>query len=201
MSDWIKSTIENFSYPGIFFLMVLENLFPPIPSELIVPLAGFVSTKGELTLVGAIVAGSCGSVVGAALLYYIGRRLGNEGLRRWCDRRGHWIGLSRSDVDRSDRWFKRHGKGTVMFGRLVPGVRSLISIPAGAGSMNFGVFIVYTTIGSFAWTAALAWSGRQLGQNYEQVERVIGPVSTAIVVTIGALWIVRGVRQARRAVN
>lgn len=201
MSDWIKSIIENFSYPGIFVLMVLENLFPPIPSELIVPLAGFVSTQGRLTLVGVIVAGTLGSVAGAAVLYWFGRKLGNESLRRWCDRRGHWIGLSRSDLDRSERWFGRHGRWTVLLGRMVPGVRSLISIPAGAAGMTFGLFLSYTAVGSAGWTAALAWAGHLLGHNYERVEHVIGPVSTAVVGVIAILWIVRVVRQARRATN
>lgn len=136
MSDWIKSVIENFSYPGIVFLMLLENVFPPIPSELIVPLAGFYTTQGKLTFIGVVVAGTIGAVAGAIVLYYIGRSIGAERLRSWCDAHGRWVGLSRADLDKSDDWFNRHGARTVLLGRLVPGVRSLISIPAGVSGLS-----------------------------------------------------------------
>lgn len=198
MSDWIKSTIENFSYPGIVFLMLLENVFPPIPSELIIPLAGFVSSQGELSLFGVIVAGTLGAVAGAIVLYFIGRRIGGERLRSWCDARGRWIGLSRTDLDRSDNWFKRHGAKAVLLGRLVPGVRSLISIPAGVAALDLRVFLFYTTVGSAAWTTALALAGRLLSENYDQVEHVIGPVSTAIVVGLILAWVIRALRNGRR---
>ena len=198
MSQWIKSIIESFSYPGIVFLMFLENVFPPIPSELIVPLAGFVSTQGGLSLLGVIVAATVGSVVGAIALYYVGRAVGGDRLRRWCDSHGYWIGLSRADLDKSDAWFEKRGAWTVLLGRVVPGVRSLISIPAGVSSMNLPVFLIFTTIGSAVWSTALALAGRALGRNYETVEHVIGPISTTIVVAIVVLWLVRGIRQRRR---
>jgi membrane protein DedA with SNARE-associated domain len=198
MAQWIKSIIEGFSYPGIVFLMFLENVFPPIPSELIVPLAGFVSTQGRLSLAGLIVAATLGSVLGAIALYYVGRLMGGERLRRWCDAHGYWIGLSRADLDKSDAWFEKRGAWTVLFGRVVPGVRSLISIPAGVSSMDLRVFLIFTTIGSAVWTTALAFAGRALGRNYENVEHIIGPISTAIVVGIVVLWLVRGFRQRRR---
>ena len=197
MSNWIKSIIENSSYPGIVFLMFLENVFPPIPSELIIPLAGFVSTQGKLSVIGVVTAGTLGSVLGALILYFLGRRIGAAKLRAWCDAHGRWIGLSRADLDKSDRWFERHGAKTVLLGRLVPGVRSLISIPAGVSRMEFGVFLLFTTIGSAVWTTALAVAGRLLGRNYEQVEHIIGPVSTAIVVGIVLMLVIRGIRNAR----
>jgi membrane protein DedA with SNARE-associated domain len=171
--------------------MLLENVFPPIPSELIIPLAGFVSTQGRLSLVGVILAGTAGSVLGALVLYYIGRRLGGDGLRRWCDAHGRWIGLSRADLEKSDRRFERHGSMIVLFGRLIPGVRSLISIPAGAARMSLGVFLSFTIIGSAAWTTLLAFAGRLLGQNYERVEHVIGPISTGVVVVLVGWWLFR----------
>ena len=197
MSNWIKSIIEQFSYPGIAFLMVLENVFPPIPSELIIPLSGFVSTQGELSLLGVITAGTLGSVVGAIVLYYVGKGIGAKWLRTWITSHGRWIGLSTRDLDQSDRWFKRHGAKTVFLGRLVPGVRSLISIPAGVAGLGFPVFLFYTTLGSAIWTASLAWAGRLLGRNYEQVEHVVGPVSTAVVVGIIVMLVVRGLRNRR----
>ena len=197
MSNWIRSIIEQFSYPGIVFLLLIENVFPPIPSELIIPLAGFVSTQGQLSLPGVIVAGTVGSVVGAVLLFYIGRWIGARRLRRWTEAHGRWIGLSTADLDKSERWFKRHGAKTVLIARVVPGVRSLISIPAGIAGLNFGVFLVFTTLGCAVWTGALAFAGRLLGQSHEQVERVLGPVSTAVVVGIVLSMIIRGLRQRR----
>ncbi len=198
MSDWIKSVIENFSYPGIVFLMLLENVFPPIPSELIIPLAGFFSTQGELSFVGVVLAGTLGAVLGAVVLYYVGRSMGAERLRGWCDAHGRWVGLSRADLDKSDDWFKRHGARTVLIGRLVPGIRSLISVPAGVSGLNLRVFLIYTTIGSAVWTVLLAGAGRWLGRNYEQVEHVVGPVSTAVVVGMILALVIRGFRNARR---
>ena len=198
MSDWIKSTMEQFSYAGIIFLMILENVFPPIPSELIMPLAGFISTQGQLALPWVIVAGTAGSVLGALPLYYLGRRVGEDRLRRWAETRGHWIGLSPEDLDKSKRWFERHGGKTVLLCRVIPGVRSLISIPAGFAKMNVGVFLLYTTVGSAIWSGLLAAAGRALGSNYEKVEHIIGPISTAIVIGIVLTLVVRAIRQSRR---
>ncbi len=201
MTQWIKTVIETSSYPGILFLMFLENVFPPIPSELIVPLAGFISTQGRLSLTGVVVAGTLGSVLGAIVLYAIGRKLGREKLRAWCDAHGRWIGLTRKDLEKSDAWFERHGTWAVFFGRVVPGVRSLISLPAGSSSMSFGPFLFFTTIGSAIWTLALAIAGRALGQNYSAVESVIGPISTGIVALIAAMWLWRVFRHGKRAAS
>ncbi|MDP3071803.1 MAG: DedA family protein [Opitutaceae bacterium] len=199
MSEWIKSVIQGFSYPGIIFLMFLENVFPPIPSELIMPLAGFFSTTGELSLFGTIVAGTVGSVLGAVPLYYLGKYAGEERLRRWLDRWGKWVGLSARDLKKSRSWFDRHGAKTVLFCRVVPGVRSLISIPAGVAGMPIVLFLMFTTIGSAVWTAMLACAGRALGGNYDQVERVVGPISTAVMIGIVAVIVVRAFRQRRTA--
>jgi membrane protein DedA with SNARE-associated domain len=197
MSTWIRSIIEQFSYPGIAFLLVIENVFPPIPSELIIPLAGFVSSQGHLAIGGVIVAGTLGSVAGAVLLYYFGRGIGAMRLRRWTEAHGRWIGLSTSDLDKSDRWFKRHGAKTVLIARVVPGVRSLISIPAGIAGVDLGVFLLFTTLGSSIWMTGLALAGRLLGRNYEQVEHVIGPISTLVIGGMILALIVRGIRNRR----
>lgn len=198
MTDWIKSIIQGGSYPGIVFLMLLENVFPPIPSELIMPLAGFVSTEGELSFFALALAGTLGSVLGAIALYYAGRWAGEERLRRWSDRHGRWIGLTPGDLDKSHKWFERHGGKTVLFCRLIPGVRSLISIPAGVAEMKLHSFLIYTTIGSAIWTTALAAAGRALGRNYEQIEKVIGPISTAIVVGVVLVIVIRAFRHRTR---
>jgi membrane protein DedA with SNARE-associated domain len=144
-----------------------------------------------------IIAGTVGSVAGAVLLFYAGRAIGELRLRRWTEAHGRWIGLSTGDLDKSERWFKRHGAKTVLLARLVPGVRSLISIPAGVAGMNLGVFLLFTTIGCALWMTALAFAGRLLGQNHEMVERVLGPVSTTVVVGILLTMIVRGIRSRR----
>lgn len=198
MTEWIKTIVQQFSYPGIVFLMFLENVFPPIPSELIMPLAGFFSTEGKLNLLGIIAAGTLGSVLGAVPLYYLGKVAGEARIRRWCDRHGHWIGVSGDDLTKSKKWFERHGTKTVLLCRLIPGIRSLISIPAGIAEMNLIKFLAYTTLGSAVWTAALAGAGRSLGAKYEAVEHVIGPISTAIVVGIILTLVIRGIRQRRR---
>jgi membrane protein DedA with SNARE-associated domain len=198
MSDWLKSIIEDFSYAGLIFLMFLENVFPPIPSELIVPLAGFFSTTGELSLTGIIIAGTIGSVLGGLPLYYLGRRAGEDRVRRWCDRHGKWIGVSARDIDKSKEWFERHGTKAVLICRVIPGARSLISLPAGLAHMPVGQFVLYSTIGSAVWTTALAFAGRALGRNYEDVEKFVGPVSTAVVVGIVGTIVYRAIREHTR---
>lgn len=189
--------IRQGSYPGIVLLMLLENVFPPIPSELIMPLAGFVSTEGTLSFAGVILAGTFGTVLGAIALYYAGRAAGEERLRRWSERHGRWVGLSPRDLDKTHAWFERHGGKAVFLCRLVPGIRSLISIPAGIAGMPLPQFLLYTTLGSAIWTTALAAAGRALGRNYEQVEHVIGPISTAIIGGLLLAWIVRIIRHRR----
>jgi membrane protein DedA with SNARE-associated domain len=191
MTEWITDAIAQLGYLGIAGLMFLENLFPPIPSELIMPLAGFTAADGRLNLYGVIAAGTLGTLVGAIFWYAVARRLGEEGLKRWTDRHGRWITLSRADVERIDAWFDRHGGWAVALGHLVPGVRTFISVPAGVFGMGFWRFVILTTIGGGVWTALLAVAGYLLGSEYEQVERYIGPVSTTMLLAIAAWYIYR----------
>ncbi len=199
MTNWIKSVVEGFSYPGIVFLMFLENVFPPIPSELIMPLAGFFSTQGQLNFAGIVIAGTAGAVLGALPLYYLGRWAGEARVRRWLNKHGKWVGLSGKDLDKSNGWFENHGAKTVLFCRVVPGIRSLISIPAGIAKMPLPLFLFYTTLGSSVWTLALAYAGRALGGNYDQVEKVVGPISTTVLVAIVLTMVIRGFRQRKTA--
>lgn len=184
MVDWIKGVIQSIGYPGIALLMVVENVFPPIPSEVIMPFAGFVTTDGSLSLLGVILAGTTGSVVGALPLYYVGYRVGEERIKRWADRHGHWLMLTGEDIERAQRWFHEHGAAAVFFCRLVPGIRSLISIPAGMSGMNVGLFLLLSALGSGIWAGILAYLGQLLGQNYDQVSTYLGP---ATYVVFGAL--------------
>src|SRR5688500_6903492 len=135
MTQWVTSAVDSFGAWGVLVLMFLENVFPPIPSELIMPLAGFQASRGSMTFWGVVAAGTAGSVLGALPLYYLGRVVGRERLRQWVERHGHWLALSPKDLDSADGWFARHCGAAVFLCRLVPGVRSLISIPAGLHCM------------------------------------------------------------------
>ena len=190
MFDAITSIIGKGSYIGVFFLMLLENIFPPIPSELIMPLAGYVATTGKLSFWGVIVAGALGSLIGQAALYYLGRAVGEKRIKKWADDHGYWVATSSEELDHAQTWFENHGRTAVFFGRLVPGVRSLISIPAGLTRMPVSQFLLYTLAGTFVWTAALTFLGRILGQNYHKVEQFLNPVSYLIVggIVVWYLW-------------
>lgn len=198
MVEWIKNLMDSLGYVGIVALMFLENIFPPIPSELIMPLAGFTSVQGDLAFIGVVLAGTLGSVIGALPLYYLGRIVGEERLKQWADRYGKWLTVSGKEIERADQWFERHGHKAVFFGRLVPGVRSLISIPAGISGMNLLQFVLYSAAGALIWTAVLAFLGRLLGQNYEQVNAYLGPITYIVLgglLIAGIIWIVRRKKQ------
>jgi membrane protein DedA with SNARE-associated domain len=189
MLDWITGFIEQSGYFGIALLMLLENVFPPIPSELIMPLAGYTATQGRLNILLVIAAGSLGSVSGASLWYCVGRWLGCERVRRFAGRHGRWLTVTVAEVDRARDWFRRHGGKAVFIGRLVPAIRTLISIPAGIAEMGPGKFLIYTTAGTVLWTAALAGAGYLLGAQYQQVSSWLNPVSNVILGAL-VLWYV-----------
>ncbi|AKJ27451.1 DedA family protein [Caldimonas brevitalea] len=182
MADWIVQFIESHGYLGVALLMVAENVFPPIPSELIMPFAGYTAARGELTPLGVVLAGIAGSVLGTLAWYWAGRRIGSERLKQWADRHGRWLTVSADDIERADRWFDRHGHWSVATGRLVPAVRSVISAPAGISGMSFNRFLFWSVLGTAVWTGALTGVGYWLEDNYEQVGRWLDPLSTGIVV-------------------
>lgn len=190
MFEWINETIRALGYSGVAVLTFLENLFPPIPSEIIIPLAGFVAARGDMQVWGVIVAGSFGSLVGALVWYEVGRRLGETRLRAWVDRHGKWLTLTARDVDRAQDWFRRHGRTSVLVGRMVPGVRTFVSLPAGFARMPMGAFLVYSAVGTIAWTAALAYAGVALCANYARVGDYVG-VATNIVFAVLGIMLVR----------
>jgi membrane protein DedA with SNARE-associated domain len=197
MTDWITRLIEQMGYLGIALLMFLENLFPPLPSEVIMPMAGFTAGKGELGIVGVLLAGMAGTLAGALFWYAVARRLGEERLRRWAERHGRWITLSPDDIERIDAWFGRHQHWAVPLGHLVPGIRTLISIPAGIFGMALARFVLLTLLGAGAWTSTLGLAGYALGSRFEQVERYLGPASTAIMGAILLWYIYRVVTFSR----
>lgn len=199
MLAWITNLMNSMGYFAIVLLMFLENVFPPIPSELIMPLAGFTATQGKLSLVVVIIAGTLGSVLGALPLYYLGKVVGQERLVAWADKHGKWLALSGKDIAKSKEWFDKHGHKAVLLCRLVPGVRSLISIPAGIGQMNLAQFLLYSALGAGLWTAVLAFAGFKLGQNYDKVDQYLGPAAYVVLGAIAIAFVFRVVKQRRTA--
>lgn len=173
-------TMDALGYWGIGLLMFLENLFPPIPSELIMPLAGYSAAQGQIALVPAIFAGVLGTMLGALPWYYLGRWISEERMARWLERHGRWLGIRPRELERSRRWFKRHGRKVVLWGRLIPGIRTLISLPAGFEMMPLREFLVYSTLGTTIWVTALTLAGYKLRRNFALVEQWLAPVSKGI---------------------
>ncbi|KZD12321.1 DedA family protein [Oceanibaculum pacificum] len=195
MIDWISGIVADGGYLGIAFLMFVENIFPPIPSELIMPLAGFAAAKGELTMAGVIAAGGLGSVLGALPWYYAGHRWGLKRFKRLAKRHGKWLTMGPEDVDRATDWFDRHRGGAVLLGRLVPTVRTLISVPAGIARMPMALFLLFTTVGTLAWTGLLALAGYLLQGSYDKVSAVLDPLSILVVVGIVGTYVYRLARR------
>lgn len=194
MKEWVIETMSSLGYVGIGLLMFLENLFPPIPSELIMPLAGFTAAQGKMQLFPAIAAGVIGTVLGAFPWYYLGKVVSEERIKGWADRYGRWLGISGADIDKANRWFDRHGKKAVLLCRMVPGVRTLISLPAGINAMPMVPFLLYSTIGTVLWVTFLTMAGYFLGNNYEVVDKYLDPISKIVAVTLVIaliIWIIR----------
>lgn len=165
----IEQVIVGMGYAGIALVMLIENIFPPIPSELVMPLAGFFAGEGKFTFAGVWLAGTLGSVAGAVVLYDIGAWANTTILRFMIDKYGRWLGISTSHLDRALGVFSKYGEVIVFVGRLIPVIRSIISVPAGMHRMHFGKFLAYTTAGSAIWTGVLAYAGLILGQNWSDV--------------------------------
>ncbi len=186
MTEWITNTMNSLGYLGIGLLMFLENLFPPIPSELIMPLAGYTATlpNSQIQVIPAIAVGVIGTIVGAIPWYYAGLLLGQQRLQALAESYGKWIGISSEDIEKSVLWFQKYGAKAVLFGRLVPGIRTLISIPAGISKMSVVPFFVYSTIGTLGWVSLLTYAGYFLGKNYGVVEKYIDVISKVVVVIV-----------------
>ena len=159
MTEWAISIVSSLGIIGVALLIAVENLFPPIPSELILPLTGFLVGRGEFSFAVALSAATVGAVSGALALYALGVWLGWDRLRNLVARHGTRLMVTQEDVDKADRFFDRHGAKVVLFGRLAPGVRSVVSIPAGASAMGLRRFTIYTALGSALWNAALIGIG------------------------------------------
>ena len=200
MTEWITNTMTSLGYLGIGLLMFLENLFPPIPSELIMPLAGFTVAQGKMSFFPAVLAGVVGTMLGALPWYYAGKLVGERRLRRFADRYGKWLTLSGKDIDKANSWFSRHGAKTVLFCRLVPGVRTLISLPAGINQMPIALFLFYSTLGTALWVVLLTALGYFLGSNYSLVEIYLAPVAKLVLLGLVVAFVVWAFQRNRRRV-
>lgn len=198
---WIEQIMSALGYPGIALIMLAENLFPPIPSELVMPLAGFLVAQGQFSFVGAILAGTTGSVLGAVVLYYIGRVAGEPLVRPFFRNYGKWFLLSEQDLDKALSVFGRHGDIMVFTGRVIPLIRSLISLPAGMHRMPIGRFLLLTTVGSAIWTTLLTVAGYILGANWSRVVDFISDYQKVVLglIVVGVVYfVVRRVMDMRR---
>jgi membrane protein DedA with SNARE-associated domain len=199
LTGWVASVIESLGELGVGLLVALENLVPPIPSEIVLSLAGYLASSGRVNVVLVAVAATAGSVLGALALYWLGYALGEERLRRWLDR----IPLvDADDLDLADRWFERHEKSAVLLGRMAPVVRSLVSIPAGANHMNLRTFTLLTTLGSGIWNCLFIGGGYALGSRWQQLEKYSSYFDYAILAFFAvaiASWVIKKVRKRRRA--
>jgi membrane protein DedA with SNARE-associated domain len=194
MFDFITGWIEQGGLLAVGFLMILENVFPPIPSELIVPLAGFQAAQGSFSMVGLLIVATIGSLLGTLIWYGLAVAFGRERFLRFIDSYGVWLTLTREEAEAAGDWFRRYGPAAVFFGRLVPTVRTLISVPAGLSEMPFGTFLLYSAAGSLAWIALLAGAGYLLQDNYDAVEHWLDPFTTIVVVVVVAIYLFRVVR-------
>jgi membrane protein DedA with SNARE-associated domain len=197
MSEWIIQIIERGGYAAIAVLMLLENVFPPIPSELVLPFAGYVAATGKLHPVGVLVSAVAGSLAGAVPWYWLGRRLGHAGLRQFAARHCRLLTLTPAGVDRARDFFQRHGPSSVGFGRLVPAVRSVISMPAGVARMPLALFLFWSAVGTLAWNGLLLTAGYLLQSQYEQFKVAVEWVTRSVVAGLVVLYLWRVARFGR----
>ncbi len=176
MTEWIINLINSTGYFGVFLLVILDNIFPPIPSEFILPLCGYLASQNKFSLIFLIAIETFGSVLSVVPFYYLGIKFGEERLETFAVKYGKWLTISPKDIKKSDRWFKKHDKGAVLFCRLIPGLRSVISITAGVNKMKIVPFVIFTAIGAGIWNSILTVSGYLLGRNYSEIEKFFDPV-------------------------
>ncbi len=191
MIDHFQHLLDTLGYFGVFVLLFIENIFPPLPSEVVAPFCGYAAARGELNIWGVIAAAVMGSMVGQLPWYFAGWYLGRKRIEALAKRYGRWLTVTPPEVERVFAWFDRYGAASVFFGRMVPAIRAVISLPAGITHMGFGKFLAYSVAGTTIWMGGLAYAGYRLGQNYELVAKYIEPGTKIVVVAIVLLYIVR----------
>ncbi|MCM3318258.1 DedA family protein [Rummeliibacillus stabekisii] len=187
MEEWIVYMMNTYGYIGILILIAVENIFPPIPSEVILTFSGFLTTTSDVTMTGVIIFSTIGSMIGAVILYGIGRLLDVKKLEIIVDRWGYLLRLTRKDIKKADEWFAKVGIWAVLIGRVVPIVRSLISIPAGMAKMNLGVFLLFTALGSLIWNSVLVYIGARVGSSWGKIVSYIDTYSNLVVLLLSFL--------------
>ena len=198
MDDWIFRLIDSAGLGGIFLLMLLETVFPPIPSEVIMPVAGVMAANGSLPLAGVIIAGTAGAMAGNLLWYVVARLVGLGRFQPLVVRYGRWLTIDWPDVERAQKLFGRFGNVIVFLGRMIPTIRSVVSLPAGLVKMQLVSFLVWSTLGTALWSSGLAIAGWLLGRQVAKVEQFVGPISTGVVVLVVALYIWRQITWKKR---
>ena len=198
MTEWIIEIIQRTGYLGVALLMLLENVFPPIPSELVLPFAGYVAASGRLHPAGVLLAAVAGALLGALPWYWAGHKLGSAGLQAFARRHGRLLTLCPEDVVHAEQWFRRHGAPSVGFGRLVPTVRSVISMPAGIARMPLAQFLFWSALGTAAWSALLLGTGYVLESRYEQAKEAVEWVARGVLAVLVAAYAWRVWRFGRR---
>ena len=198
MQELMIQLMGQFGYIGVFLLIAIENIFPPIPSEVVLLFGGFMTTYTELNIVGMVIASTLGTLLGAIVLYYIGRILNKERLKKIVSGKiGKVLRIKNEDIDKADHWFDKKGNKTVFFCRFIPIVRSLISIPAGMSQMPMGKFLVYTTAGSVIWNTVLVIAGNMVGEKWEDILQIFSDYShitlvvLIIIFVVGVVWFYR----------
>ncbi|QYF92461.1 DedA family protein [Massilia sp. PAMC28688] len=191
MIDWLIEFVATHGALAIAALMALESIFPPIPSEMIMPLAGYNAAKGDLSLAAVLLAGTFGSVAGALPWYYAGKQFGHARLKKFASAHGRWFTLSGDELDHAVEKFNEHGRKAVLFGRMVPAIRTFISIPAGLVEMRLLPFLALSTIGSFAWNCLLTAAGYLLEDKYAQVGHYMDPIAKSVLLIIVATYLYR----------
>jgi membrane protein DedA with SNARE-associated domain len=194
LATWVQDIIERLGAVGVALLIILENVFPPIPSEIVLPFAGFVAQRGDGSVVVMIVAATVGAVIGALILYYVAALIGPVRLGVFIAKFGKWFGVKPADLTRAEQWFDRHAVAAVLLGRCVPLIRSVVSVPAGFRRMPLVPFIAYTALGSAVWNTALIGAGAALGNQWENVEPYVAILQWLVLAAIALFltWFVYG---------
>jgi membrane protein DedA with SNARE-associated domain len=198
MSDWVIRLIDQTGYVGVFFLMFLETIFPPIPSEVIMPIAGVRAAQGPMTLGGVILSGTAGAMFGNLFWYLAARVVGLKRFKPFIDRHGRWLTMDWYDVEKAERLFGRFGYIVVFLARMLPTVRSIVSVPAGLLNMRLRTFVIWSTIGTAGWSSGLAVAGWALGRRFPEIEKILGPLSAVVILAIVAAYVWRQLTWRRR---
>ncbi|MDT9599792.1 DedA family protein [Sphingosinicella rhizophila] len=198
MSDWVIRLIDQTGYLGVGFLMFLETVFPPIPSEVIMPVAGIAAARGSMTLLGVIASGTAGAMFGNIFWYLVARVIGMQRFRPFIEKHGRWLTLDWYDVEKAERLFGRFGSLLVLFGRMMPTIRSIVSVPAGLLRMRLKSFLIWSTIGTAGWSSGLAIAGYALGRRFSKIEDILGPLSSAIIAAIVLSYVWRQITWRKR---